>query len=88
MSVGHVQRVIEASGIPTTSVYTQSFRQIPELMSLPRAVITQHLKGRPLGAPGDTQRQRAVVERALSLLSETTPSIVDFGEPYRFAQTI
>ena len=84
MSVGHVQRAIEASGIPTTSVYVQSFGHIPELMSLPRSVITQHPMGRPLGAPADAVRQRAVVERALSLLASPDATIVEFGEPYQF----
>ena len=86
MSVGHVQRAIETAGIPTTSVYVQSFGHIPGLMSLPRSVITQHPMGRPLGAPGDGERQRAVVERALELLSAPEPAIVDFGQPYRQAK--
>lgn len=54
-------------------------------MSVPRALITQHPLGRPLGAPNDVERQRAVIERALGLLSADAPTIVDFGEPYRIA---
>ncbi len=81
--MGHVQRAIETAGIPTTSVYVHSFGHVPELMSLPRTVITQHPMGRPLGAPGDSERQRAVIERALGLLSAEAPTVVEFGEPYR-----
>jgi len=83
VSVGHVQRAIETVGIPTTSVYVQCFGHIAKLMNVPRSVITQHPLGRPLGAPGDDDRQRAVVERALGLLSAEGPSIVEFGEAYR-----
>ena len=83
MSVGHVQRAIEISGIPTTSVYVHSFGHVPEFMGLARTVVTEHPMGRPLGAPNDLERQRAVVERALSLLAADSPTIVNFGEPYR-----
>lgn len=85
MSVGHIQRAVETAGIPTVNVSVQSFGHVAELMSAPRAVITQHPLGRPLGAPGDVERQRAVVERALSLLDSPEPTIVDFGQPYRWA---
>ncbi len=71
--------------MPTVSVYVQSFGHIPALMGLSRSLITQHPMGRPLGAPGDAERQRAVVERALTLLLKNEQSIVDFGEPYRRA---
>ena len=67
------------------SVSVQSFGHIAELMSVPRALITQHPLGRPLGAPHDGERQRAVVERALSLFESPEPTIVEFGEPYRSA---
>ncbi len=83
MSVGHVQRAIEASGIPTVSVYVASFGHIPELMSLPRSVITPHPMGRPLGAPGDGERQLEVVRAAVELLTEPEPSIVEMGHRWR-----
>lgn len=85
MSVGHVQRAIETAGIPTTSVYVRSFGHLPELMSLPRTVITQHPMGRPLGAPGDVERQTGVIRAALGLLSATNQTIREFPEPYRTA---
>lgn len=73
------------AGVPSASVFVQSFGHVPELMGLSRSVITQHPMGRPLGAPGDGERQRAVVVRALELLEANEQSIVDFGEPYRTA---
>lgn len=39
--------------------------------------------GRPLGAPGDVERQRAVVETALGLLDRDEQTIIDFGEAWR-----
>ena len=83
MSVGHVQRAVEEAGIPTVSVYVRSFGHIPELMGLSRSLITRHSMGRPLGAPGDGVRQRAVVEAALGLLESINQTIVEFDESYR-----
>ncbi|MFW2333900.1 hypothetical protein [Ilumatobacter sp.] len=85
MSVGHVQRAIESSGIPTVGVYVRSFGHIPGLMGVARALVTDHPMGRPLGAPGDPQRQMAVVRAALELLALAEPSIVDFPEPWHSA---
>ncbi len=85
MSVGHVQRAIETIGIPTVSIYVESFGHIPELMGLPRSLITKHPMGRPLGAPGDRERQREVVEAALALAAATSQTIEVFPEPYRTA---
>lgn len=73
---------METAGVPSTSVYVRSFDLHPKLMGLSRTVITDHPLGRPLGRPGDGARQRAVVERALSLLSAESQTIVDFGEHY------
>jgi hypothetical protein len=83
VSVGHVQRAIEAAGIPTVGVYVASFGHIPGLMGLARALVTQHPMGRPLGAPHDSERQLAVVRTALDLLSSSEQTITDFGETYR-----
>ena len=76
---------MEEAGMPTVSVYVKSFGHIPELMGLSRSVITQHPMGRPLGAPGDGERQRAVIKMALGLLANSDPTIVEFPEPYRLA---
>jgi hypothetical protein len=88
VSVGHVQRAIESAGIPTVGVYVRSFGHIPGLMGVARAVVTDHPMGRPLGAPGDGERQTAVVRAALDLLPLTEPSIVEFPEPWRAAPDI
>jgi hypothetical protein len=74
---------MEEAGMPTVSVYVKSFGHIPELMGLSRSVITQHPMGRPLGAPGDGERQRAVIEMALGLLANPVPTIIEYPEPYR-----
>ncbi len=83
MSVGHVQRAIESIGIPTVGVYVRSFGHIPELMGVARAAITKHPMGRPLGAPGDSERQRSVVLAALSLLERDEQAIVELPDPWR-----
>ncbi len=83
VSVGHVQRAIESAGIPTVGVYVRSFAHIPELMGVARAVITKHPMGRPLGAPGDSERQHSVVLAALALLERGEQSIVELPDPWR-----
>jgi len=84
VSVGHVQRVLEASGIPTVGIYIRAFEHVPRQMGVSRALITDHPMGRPLGAPRDHQRHQAVVRAALELLAMPTgPQIVNFPEPYR-----
>jgi len=76
---------MEAAGIPTVTIMVRSFRHVAETMRLPRTVVTRHPMGRPLGAPGDAERQRAVLEAALSLL-EGAPSggaIMELEAPFR-----
>ncbi|MCP4688041.1 MAG: hypothetical protein GY859_08330, partial [Desulfobacterales bacterium] len=53
MSVGHVARLLEESGIATVIVAVQAFETRMRMMALPRTVLTPHLIGRPFGAPGD-----------------------------------
>ena len=64
MSVGHVSRLLEAAGIPTVMIASKVFapRMLP--MRLPRLVLTPQPLGRPLGAPGDADRQRMVLAEA------------------------
>jgi len=85
VSVGHVAREIEASGIPTVVIMVRAFRHVAEAMAVPRAVITRHPMGRPLGAPADAERQRAVIEDALALLERTRsgPIFAERETPYR-----
>ena len=83
MSVGHVQRVLEASGIPTVGIYIGAFAHIPREMGVARALITPNPLGRPLGAPHDDQRQRSVLDAALALFEVTEPTIREYLDPYR-----
>lgn len=85
VSVGHVAREVETSGIPTVSVYVSSFRHIAEWMGLPRTVLTRHPVGRPMGAPGDVIRQTAVLDAALDLLESARSGgeIVELGARFR-----
>jgi hypothetical protein len=85
VSVGHVARAFEEAGIPTVSVFVRAFRHVAEVMRLPRTVITHHPMGRPLGAPGDRDRQRGVIAAALDLLDSASSgtTVVDFDEPWR-----
>lgn len=85
MSVGHVARAFEDAGIPTVSVFVRAFKHVAEVMNLPRTVITQHPMGRPLGAPGDRERQRAAIGAALDLLERATAggTIVEMDEAWR-----
>ncbi len=57
------------------------------MMHLPRAVITRHIGGRPLGAPGDAERQHLVIQAALDLLHSAAANgaVKEMAEPYRAA---
>jgi len=85
VSVGHIARKAEAEGIPTVAVVVRSFRHVAVEMGYPRAVVTRHPMGRPMGPPGDTVTQRRVVETALGLLVDASEggAIVELEEPYR-----
>ncbi len=84
MSVGHVQRGIEAAGIPSVSISVAAFGHVPDQMALSRALITDHPMGRPLGAPGDHNRHLAVVSSALELIDQATARTIErFPLPYR-----
>jgi hypothetical protein len=75
--------VLEASGIPTVGVYIGAFAHVPREMGVSRALVTPNPLGRPLGAPHDDERQRDVVETALSLFEVAAPTIRDYPQPYR-----
>lgn len=68
VSVGHVARLLEEAGIATVIIAVRAFRDQLEAMTLPRVILTPHLMGRPLGAPGDAIKQRATILAALDLL--------------------
>ncbi len=69
MSVGHIARGFEESGISTVVIAVEPFLKRLEIMSLPRTLLTDNLIGRVLGSPYDTSYQRKVLEQAIKLLS-------------------
>ncbi|NQV07317.1 hypothetical protein HQ535_12275 [bacterium] len=85
MSVGHVARILEERGIATVVACVAAFGHYARQMPVPRAVITPFPMGRPLGAPGDRETQRAVVEAALRLVDEAGApgTVIDLDLPYR-----
>ena len=85
MSVGHVARALEEAGIPTVVIMVRAFRHNAESMKQPRTLNTRHPMGRPHGAPGDVERQREVIEDAMSLLESATAggTIVEREAPFR-----
>jgi hypothetical protein len=85
VSVGHVARLLEQAGIPTVIVAVRAFRPRMEVMQLPRLLLTPHLMGRPVGAPGDKIGQRQTLLAALELLegAEGGGTIVELPGGYR-----
>jgi hypothetical protein len=65
--VGSVQRVLEASGIPTVAL-----SMIPDLtraVGVPRLAGIAYPMGQPMGRPHDADGQRAVLAALLELLA-------------------
>ena len=77
--------MLEEAGIPTVVIMSGALGFRASTMKLPRAVITRHIIGRPLGAPGDVERQRSVLRMALSLLETATENgaLAEPPEGYR-----
>ena len=68
--MGLVQRVLEASGIPTVAL-----SMIPDLtraVGVPRLAGIGYPMGRPLGRPHDADGQREVLRSMLDLLAAAT----------------
>ena len=85
MSVGHVARIFEQSGIPTVIVQSAVWRLTVARMKPPRVLLTRHPMGRPISAPHDRARQRQVLTSALQMLEQATsgPAVQELPEPYR-----
>lgn len=66
-SVGLIQSVIEAAGIPTVSV--SLLREVTARVEPPRVLAVDRPLGYPLGSPNDPPLQRAIILAALRLLS-------------------
>ncbi|GMQ92635.1 MAG: hypothetical protein BMS9Abin12_0112 [Acidimicrobiia bacterium] len=85
VSVGHVARAVEESGIPTVTIMVKAFEHRATELKIPRTIIVKHPMGRPLGAAGDSERQRDVVDAALALLESaaTNATVVELPGTYR-----
>jgi hypothetical protein len=68
-SVGLIQSVIEASGIPTVSITL--LREVTVKVGPPRALFVDRPLGYPLGAPHDPAVQTRIITAALALLSDS-----------------
>ena len=84
MSVGHLARILESAGFSTVIIAVASFAPTLIRMKVPRALVTPHPMGRPLGRPGDHKKHLRVLSAALDLFdSATNPGdVVEFGEGY------
>ncbi len=85
MSVGHVARAIEESGIPTVTIMTKAFAGRATEMMVPRTLVVRHLLGRPMGAAHDVERHTDVLNATFELLESATNAgtVVELPEPYR-----
>jgi hypothetical protein len=61
------------------------FKDRTAAMNPARILLTPHPMGRPLSAPFDVERQRAVLMAGLDLLNTATTggTVVEYDEPYR-----
>ena len=84
VSVGHVARAVEESGIPTVGIYVSAFRFVAEEMNLPRTLVTHHPFGRPIGPVGQPERHLEVVMAALSLFESAERGGTVVEMPGRF----
>jgi hypothetical protein len=81
VSVGHVARLVEASGIPTVAVYIEAFAHYARAMRLPRTLVVGHPMGRPIGPPGDAVRHTEVARAALAMIDSATSGGVAASMP-------
>ncbi len=78
-SVCLVAAELERQGVST--VVIQLLRVVAEKIRPPRALYVPFRHGHPLDAPGEPERQHAVLEAALGLLEHndgTEPLLVDY----------
>jgi hypothetical protein len=85
VSVGHVARAIEESGIPTVTIMVKAFEHRARELRLPRTLIVEHPMGRPLGAAGDVDRQHEILGAALDLAASAAENgtVWEFSSAYR-----
>ena len=83
--MGLVQRVLEASGIPTVAL-----SMIPDLtraVGVPRLAGISYPMGRPLGRPHDAQGQRAVLRATLEVLASASGPDTYVELPFQWPET-
>jgi hypothetical protein len=61
------------------AVFVRAFEHVAARLRVPRVLVTPHLMGRTVGPVGDRERQRAVVEAALDLLTAEAPATIRFA---------
>ena len=79
-AVGLVAAELERRGI--TTVCLQLLRRVAERVRPPRALCVPFPHGFPLDAPGEPERQHAVIEGALALLERSDaepPLLADYS---------
>ena len=82
--MGHTARAMEDSGIATVVIASGVFSDRMIAMHLPRLVLTNFPKGRPLGPPNDHETQREVLLAALDMIdhAKQAGSIHSFNGDY------
>ncbi len=79
-AVGLAAAELERQGIATVAL--QLLREVALAVRPPRALFVPFLHGYPLDAPGEPERQHAVLEAALRLLEDPAlepPVLVDYA---------
>jgi D-proline reductase (dithiol) PrdB len=82
-SVGLIQSVIEARGIPTASITL--LREVTQKVRPPRSLFVDQPLGYPLGQPNDAEMQREILVATLRLLELDQP--LPILEEYRVPES-
>ena len=82
--MGVVARILEEEGLSTVIVMT--FREVAEIMRLPRAVYVRFPIGLTPGEPGSVTQQRVVIEDALAFLQDAREPGSLQTLPYRWGR--
>ncbi len=78
-AVGLMAAELERRGMSTVAI--QLLREVAERVRPPRALFVPFRHGYPLDAPGEPERQHAVLEAALEMLENPhlePPALIDF----------
>lgn len=79
-AVGLAAAELERQGISTVAI--QLLREVAVRVRPPRALFVPFRHGYPLGAPGEPELQRSVLEAALRMLEDPAlrpPALVDYS---------